>query len=98
MLDGIGSPESADFGRAVRRLYAATGSADLPLEGLWTQDGRDDFELSSDKDTWRWTLVLPAGENPDTSRLPGRHHEIYLDDPQTCPPAELRTIIRQTVQ
>ena len=143
MLDGVGSPESADFGTAVRRLYAAAGSSDVPLEGLWAQDGRDGFELSSDKDTWRWTLLLPAGDDADISRLPervrvetfaegraaevlhvgpyddeeptiaallgfirqgcglalrGRHHEIYLDDPRTCPPAELRTIIRQPVQ
>ncbi|MGI8722436.1 MAG: GyrI-like domain-containing protein [Geodermatophilaceae bacterium] len=143
MLDGSGSPESADFGTAVRRLYAAAGSSDAPLEGLWTQDGRAGFELSNDKDTWQWTLLLPAGEDPDPSRLPdrvrvetftegraaevlhigpyddeeptiaallgfitqdcglalrGRHHEIYLDDPRTCPPAELRTIIRQPVQ
>ncbi len=142
MLDGIGSPHSADFTTAVRRLYAAAGSSHLPLEGLWSQEGRDGFELSSDKDTWRWTLLLPAGENTDSSRLPdrvrvetfaegraaevlhigpyddeeptiaallrfitrdcglavrGRHHEIYLDDPRTCAPAELRTIIRQPV-
>lgn len=28
----------------------------------------------------------------------GRHHEIYLDDPRTCPPDQLRTILRQPVR
>lgn len=143
MLDGAGSPDSANFGAAVRRLYAAAGSVAAPLEGLWSEAGREGFDPSSAKDSWRWTLLLPAGEDADTSRLPervrvetfaegraaeilhlgpyedeeptiaallsfitqdcglavrGRHHEIYLDDPRTCPPAELRTVIRQPVR
>lgn len=143
MLDGVRSPDSTDFGAAIRILYAAAGGFDAPLEGLWSEEGRDGFDLSSDKDTWRWTLLLPAGEDMDTSRLPervrvesfaegrsaeilhigpyddeeatiaallsfitqdgglavrGRHHEIYLDDPRTSPPAALRTIIRLPVE
>jgi hypothetical protein len=28
----------------------------------------------------------------------GRHHEIYLDDPRTTPPEELRTVLRHPVR
>lgn len=146
MIDGTGSPDSAEFGAAVRRLYTAAGTSTAPLEGLWTEQGKEGFELSSDKDTWSWTLLLPmperTTEDADVHRLPervrvetfsegraaevlhvgpyedeeptiaallrfitqdngmairGTHHEIYLDDPRTCPGDQLRTIIRQPV-
>lgn len=144
MCDGEGSPDSPEFGAAVGTLYAASGaSPDKALEALWSEAGRDGFDVSSAKDGWGWTLLIEIGPDVDDSRLPeglrietfdegraaevlyvgpyddegptvaaliafitkecglsirGRHHEIYLDDPQTCPPDQLRTILRQPVR
>lgn len=144
MYDGVGSPESPAFRTAVGRLYAAAGGAlDAPLEGLWSEGRHDSFDITSDKASWTWTLLLGMSQDVDGSRLPegvrietfaegraaevlhigsyddeeptiaalisfitkdcgtgvrGRHHEIYLDDPRTCPPEQLRTILRQPVR
>lgn len=144
MCDGVGSPDTPEFGAAVGRLYAAAGaSTDTPLEALWSEGGRDSFDITSDKGGWGWTLLIGIGQDIDGSRpsdglrvetfaegrvaeilhigpyddegptiaalmhfittdcglgARGSHHEIYLDDPQTCPPEELRTILRQPVR
>ena len=40
---------------------------------------------------------LHAFANRQSRQLRGRHHEIYLGDPRTMKPEELRTILRQPV-
>jgi hypothetical protein len=63
-VDGTGAPESPEFGRAIRALFAARGAlggtADVPLEGTYTQGGDPHaFDLDA-PDGWHWRLAVPA--------------------------------------
>jgi hypothetical protein len=63
-VDGTGAPGSAEFGRAIRALFAVRGAlggaADVPLEGTYTQGGDlHAFDLEA-PDGWHWRLAVPA--------------------------------------
>lgn len=171
MADGEGAPGSEAFTERLPGIYgtayklrftlkaAGTVSKVGSLEGLWwTDNGETDLDkiLSSDREDWRWTLLialpdeasdaqiddaLEAGrakveptiaanlrvqpfaegrvaqtlhvgpytaERPTIERLHaairdaglnerGRHHELYLSDPQRSAPERLRTVLRHPV-
>jgi len=63
-VDGTGGPETAEFGRAIRALFAVRGAlgaaADVPLEGTYTQGGDlHGFDLDA-PEGWHWRLAVPA--------------------------------------
>jgi hypothetical protein len=171
MADGHGPPGGDAFAERLPGLYATAYKLRFalkaegvetrigPLEGLWwTEDGETDLDriLSSNRDGWRWTLLialpdeasdaqiedaLEAGRaklkatiatnlrvetfaegrvaqtlhvGPYSTERPtiellhaaihdaglmerGRHHELYLGDPQRAAPERLRTVLRHPV-
>jgi hypothetical protein len=151
-VDGEGSFTAVPFTSAIAALFATRvalgASADLPLEGSYTQGGDHlRFDVHDDPDGWRWQLALPApegvaedavtaarvdarirlarqaerrvarlvhhgpyaDEQPSldalydfiaaSGRTPaGPHTEVYLTDPATTPPAEMRTILQVPVR
>ena len=152
-VDGRGTPEDADFTRAVRALFAVRaalgGGEDVPLQGSYCQDGDPlRFDLDS-PDGWDWQLRVPApprataeavataaerfgapvhlrrrgaervvrllhrgpyaDEAPSLAALyaavaerglvpAGPHTEVYLTDPATTPPADMRTLLQVPVR
>jgi hypothetical protein len=152
-VDGVGAPEDAPFGAAIRALFAVRaalgGRDDVPLEGSYAQDG-DALRFHLDRPAgWHWRLLVlaPSGVNAAAvgtaarrfgapvhlrraraalvaqllhrgryadeapsiaaldafvvaqGRLPvGPHTEVYLTDPRTTAPAELRTLLRMPVR
>ena len=70
MIDGYGSPESADFKTAIEILFSVSYKTKflikrhqgidygvMPLEGLWWADDMNDF-LKGRREQWRWTLMI----------------------------------------
>jgi hypothetical protein len=172
MVDGHGPPGGEAFARRVPGLYATAYRLRFalkargvetkvgPLEGLWwTENGETDLDaiLGSDREGWRWTLLIAVPDEASHSeaeqalaagkakveagvasnlrvdpfeegrvaqilhvgpysaerptierlhraiaeaglRLRGRHHELYVGDPQRSAPDRLRTILRQPVE
>jgi hypothetical protein len=171
MVDGDGPPGGEPFRQRVPGLYGtayklrfALKAASIetkvgPLEGLWwTESGETDLDriLGSDREDWRWTLLIAlpdeatdtqlepaleagrakidpstaenlrvesfaegrvaqilhlgpyATERPTIERLHaaihgaglherGRHHELYIGDPQKAAPERLKTVLRHPV-
>lgn len=71
MIDGIGSPESAEYQRVVQALYAVSYTmkfqikksrgldyAVMPLEGLWWANDMSHFTTNHDKSKWKWTMMI----------------------------------------
>jgi hypothetical protein len=72
-IDGRGDPNGPDFAAATGALYAfsytikflvkkerAIDYPVIPLEGLWSIEGKADFSMGDfkERDAWRWTAMI----------------------------------------
>ena len=72
MVDGKGTPESAEYARAVQALFAVSYTMKfiskkgpkaldygvMPLEGLWWADDMTHFSTGRDKSQWQWVMMI----------------------------------------
>lgn len=110
MLDGQGNPGTAPaYQAALQALYSVSYAMKFaskqagrdyvvgPLEGLWTADDPGAF-TRGDKDSWKWTMMIPQPDWIGPSDLEQGIAKVYLNDARRTPPEKLRTILRQPVR
>ena len=69
-IDGLGSPDSEQYGTAIEWLYSASYPIKFiskeendrdyvvpPLEGLWWADDMDAY-TRGERDSWKWTMMI----------------------------------------